>query len=105
MATEVNTDSFQSEVLDASGVVLVDFFAPWCGPCQALLPVIEELSSEISGDSKVVKVNVDEAPELAAKYGVVSIPSIKIFKAGEVVDEAMGVQPKEALKAMIEKHV
>ena len=100
------TDSdFQAEVLDSSDVVLVDFFAEWCGPCQALMPILEELSGEMPAGSKVVKVDVDQAPESSAKYGVMSIPTLKVFKGGEVVDEVSGLQSKEALLARVGKHV
>jgi thioredoxin 1 len=102
--TQVVTDAdFQKEVLDSSDVVLVDFFATWCGPCQALVPIIDELNGEMPAGSKVVKVDVDQAPESSAKYGVMSIPTLKVFKAGEVVSEVTGLQDKEALIAMVEK--
>jgi len=100
------TDSdFQAEVLDSADVVLVDFFATWCGPCQALAPVLDELSGEMPTGSKVVKVDVDKAPESSAKYGVMSIPTLKVFKGGEMVEETSGLQNKEALLAMVGKHV
>lgn len=104
MATDVTNDNFQSEVMDYDGVVLVDFYAPWCGPCQALIPVIEELSGELPAGTKIVKINVDDAPELASQYGVVSIPTLKIIKGGEVVQEFMGVQDKSVLKEALESH-
>ncbi len=100
------TDSdFQAEVLDSKDVVLVDFFAEWCGPCQALMPILEELSGEMPSGSKVVKVDVDQAPESSAKYGVMSIPTLKVFKEGKVVEETSGLQSKEALLAMVQKHL
>lgn len=104
MAQVVTKDDFQSQVLEADTVVLVDFFAPWCGPCQALLPTIEELSKELGDSAKIVKVNVDEDSEIAGEYGVMSIPALKVFKGGQVVEEATGVQSKEKLMEMITKH-
>jgi len=105
MAQMVTDSDFQKEVLESSDVVLVDFFATWCGPCQALLPIIEELFGEMPAGSKVVKVDVDQAPESSAKYGVMSIPTLKVFKGGKVVEEANGLQGKEALLAMVQKHM
>ena len=104
MAKDVTKADFETEVLKSSEVVLVDFWAPWCGPCQSMLPIIEELSKELGTDAKIVKVNVDESPELASEYDVMSIPALKIFKGGEVVEEMTGVQSKDDLKALIEKH-
>ncbi|MCF7812697.1 thioredoxin [Candidatus Gracilibacteria bacterium] len=103
MADTVTKSDFEEKVLKSSDVVLVDFFAPWCGPCQALAPVIDELSKELD-NAKVYKVNVDDDGELASEYGVMSIPALKVFKGGEVVDEAVGVQEKDDLKSLIEKH-
>lgn len=96
--TDVN---FDSEI--SSGVVLVDFWAPWCGPCQAMGPVIEELAEEFAGKAKVGKLNIDENPDTAMRFQVMSIPTIKIFKAGEEVANLVGMQPKEKLTTEIEK--
>lgn len=104
MAHIVSSADFEAQVLKSPDVVLVDFFANWCGPCLALLPVIDELSKEIGKGAKIVKVDVDESSDLAAKYGVMSIPALKVFKNGKVVEEVTGVRSKNALKEMIEKH-
>jgi len=105
MAQIVTDSDFQKEVLNSSDVVLVDFFATWCGPCQALMPILEELSKELPAGSKVVKVDVDQAPETSAEYGVMSIPTLKVFKGGQIVAETTGLQSKDALLGMIEKHM
>jgi thioredoxin 1 len=104
MAKNVTGTEFETEVLKSDDVVLVDFWAPWCGPCQMLGPVLEELSGELAAGAKIVKVNVDEDSEIASQYGVMSIPALKIFKGGEVVDEAVGVKPKEDLLELIERN-
>lgn len=94
--------NFDTEVLKSDKPVLVDFWAPWCGPCQAMGPIIEELSKEIADKAKVGKLNVDENSATASQYGIMSIPSIKIFKGGKVVKEFVGVQAKETLKKELE---
>lgn len=99
---EVNDSNFDSEVLKSSDPVLVDFWAPWCGPCRQIGPVIEQLAGENSGAAKVVKLNVDEAPNSAQSYGVSSIPTIMVFKGGEVVDTFVGVQPKARLQQALD---
>ena len=86
------------------GLVLVDFWAPWCGPCKMIAPVLEELNGEVEGKAKIVKVDVDENQETAGKYGIMSIPTLLLFKDGEIVDKVVGFQPKEALAELIEKH-
>lgn len=94
MAQNISQNDFQKEVLDVKGKVLVDFWAPWCGPCQMLGPVIEEISGEVK-DVKVVKVNVDEAQELSGKYGVSGIPTVMLFKDGEIVETIVGFRQKQ----------
>jgi len=102
---ELNNDNFEEEALKADMPVLVDFWAEWCGPCRMVAPTVSELSDEYSGKLKVCKLNVDNAREVAAQYGIRSIPTLMIFKGGEVADTIVGAQPKESLKATIDKHV
>ena len=102
MAT-VKTDkqSFQADVLQASEPVVVDFWAEWCGPCKMIAPALEEISNELNGKVKIAKLNIDENPELAAQFGVRSIPTLMIFKGGQVADMKVGAAPKTALTAWI----
>lgn len=97
MNIKLTDQNFNEEVKDFKGLVLVDFWAPWCGPCQMMGPIIEELSKEFDGKIKIRKLNVDENPNIASKYEILSIPALKIFKNGEVVEEIIGLQPKEIL--------
>ena len=100
MANTFTTANFNEEVLQSDIPVLVDFWASWCMPCKMLTPVIEELAEEAEG-YKVGKVNVDEEPELARQYNVMSIPTVLVFKGGQEVKQSVGVQPKEALEDMV----
>ncbi len=102
MEVTITKDNFQSEVLESAIPVLVDFWAPWCGPCRMVGPVIEQIAKEKDGVVKVGKVNVDEEPDLAAQFGVASIPTLLLFKEGEVADKTIGAQSKEALEKFIE---
>mgnify|MGYP001609232840 CR=1 FL=1 len=106
MAEKIFTDqSFESDVLKSQVPVLVDFWAPWCGPCKIQGPIIEELAGEVDETKAVVgKLNVDENPATAEKYGILSIPTLAIFKAGQVVEQFVGVQAKDKLKAALEKN-
>ncbi|MCK5413589.1 MAG: thioredoxin [Candidatus Pacebacteria bacterium] len=97
MYIEFTDQNFQEEVKNSQIPVLVDFWAPWCGPCQMMGPVIDELSKEFEGKMKVGKLNVDENPSVAGEYEILSIPTIKIFKGDTVLDEMTGLQPKEVL--------
>lgn len=105
MATVVNANenNFQEEVLDATKPVLVDFWAPWCGYCTRLAPVMDELAQELSGQIKVTKINVDESRSLAQKYGIMSLPTMAIFKDGELVEKLTGYMPKASIAAKMEK--
>lgn len=97
----VTDASFESDVLKSSEPVLVDYWAEWCGPCKMIAPSLDELSTELAGKVKIAKLNIDENPELAAQFGVRSIPTLMVFKGGEVADIKVGAAPKTALSAWI----
>jgi thioredoxin 1 len=99
----VSDQTFGTEV-ESSGTVLVDFWAPWCGPCKMIAPVLEELDKELGDNLKIAKLNVDDNPESASRFGVMSIPTLIVFKDGQPVDKVVGFQSKDALKSVVSKH-
>ena len=103
LVTDINDESFDQEVIQSDIPVLVDFWAPWCGPCKSIAPVVEELAGEFEGRLKVVKVNVDDNKEAAMKYNVKGIPNLIIFKGGESQEQIVGAVAKQELAAAIEK--
>ena len=104
-ASAVTDDTFKIEVLESDVPVLVDFWAPWCGPCRMVAPVVEEIADQYMGQIKVVKVNTDENPSVANQYGIRSIPTLMIFKGGQRVDMVVGAVPKTTLASTLEKHL
>ena len=104
-AQAVNDTTFDAEVLKSGTPVLVDFWAPWCGPCRAVAPTVDAIAGEFAGKLKVVKLNTDESGEVAMKYGVTSIPTLMVFKGGEVVERVLGNRPKADLAAMVSRHI
>ncbi len=102
---KVTDSTFEQEVIDAGDSVLVDFWADWCGPCHAISPVIEKLASEYQGRLRVAKVNVDENPEAPARFGIRSIPTMILFKDGELKEKVVGVQTKSQLNSLINRYV
>ncbi len=98
----ITKNNFQSEVLDSTTPVLVDFWASWCGPCRMLTPVVDQIAQENAGALKVAKVNVDDEPQLAAQFGVMSIPTLVLFRDGRPVSKSVGVKPKQAILGMLE---
>ncbi|MFN6273813.1 MAG: thioredoxin [Microcystis sp.] len=103
--TAVTDATFKDEVLDSANLVLVDFWAPWCGPCRMVAPVVEEIAKDFKGQVKVVKLNTDENPIIASQYGIRSIPTLMIFKEGQKVDTVVGAVPKTTLATTIDKHL
>ncbi len=100
---DLNSENFQTEVMQSDLPVLVDFWAPWCGPCKMMAPVIDEVAKALEGKVKVGKVNVDEAQDLAQQHNILSIPTFIVFKGGQVVDQFSGAMTKEALQERLEK--
>ena len=101
----VNDASFTQEILNSSGLTVVDFWAPWCGPCQMIAPALEALDQEYSDKIRIAKVNVDESHKVATQYGIMAIPTIVFFKNGEIVDQATGVLSKQQLKKKVEENL
>ena len=99
-AININKNNFQNEIMDSEKTVLLDFWAPWCAPCRMVAPIIEEIAGE-RPDIKVGKINVDEQPELASKFGIMSIPTLVVMKNGKIVQQVSGVRPKNAILEML----
>jgi thioredoxin 1 len=99
---ELSTANFKTEVLQATGPVLVDFYAPWCGPCKMLAPLLEQLAGELEGRAKIAKANVDEMPDVAAFYGITGVPTLMVFRGGRNVDQMVGLSSARQLKAWLE---
>jgi thioredoxin 1 len=103
MALTLTQENFKTEILDHKGVAMVDFWAPWCGPCRMMAPILEEVAAEYQGRLKVGKVNTDENLVLSGEFQIMSIPTLILFKDGQAVERIIGVQPKEKLRAYLEK--
>ncbi|MGL5440501.1 MAG: thioredoxin [Filifactoraceae bacterium] len=101
-AVVINKDNFQEEVIKSTVPVLLDFWAPWCGPCQELLPIVEALADEVGGKAKICKINVDENKELARQFRIMSVPSIMVFSNGQMLASSAGVKSKKELMDMLE---
>jgi thioredoxin 1 len=104
MSKVINGKEFQKDVLNHSGAILVDFFTEWCGPCKMLAPALEELSREMKGKAKVFKVDIGKNGDLAQRYGIMSVPTLMIFKNGVAVDKMVGFQPKQQLRYKLEQY-
>ena len=99
-AININKNNFQNEVINSDKKVLLDFWAPWCGPCRMVVPMVEEIAKE-RPDIKVGKINVDENPELSSQFGIMSIPTLVVMENGKIINQAMGARPKQAILAML----
>lgn len=102
---QLTTQNFKSTVSAATTPVLIDFWAPWCGPCKAIAPILEELATEFDGKLTIAKVNIDDHSEVATEYGIRAIPTMLLFKGGQVVEQLVGMMPKASLKAKLAAHV
>ncbi|MEO7598005.1 MAG: thioredoxin [Opitutus sp.] len=102
---QLTTENFKSTVNGSANPVLIDFWAPWCGPCKAIAPILEELATELDGKLTIAKVNIDDHGDVATEYGIRAIPTMLLFKGGQVVEQVVGMMPKAALKAKIAAHV
>ncbi len=103
--THLNADSFDEHVKQATGPLLVDFWASWCGPCKAVAPILEQLAEEFAGRAQVAKVDVDDSGDLSARFGIRSIPTLIVFKNGKVVDQMIGAAPLAQIRQLIGKHL
>ena len=101
MSEVISTADFENKVLDAEGTVLIDFFATWCGPCRMIAPAIEEIAEEKAGELAVYKVDIDQSPELASRYGIRGVPTLMVFEGGKPVGQIVGAQPKASILQMI----
>ncbi|WP_097027243.1 thioredoxin [Clostridium peptidivorans] len=104
MVKEIRDKNFQDEVLKSNDITVVDFWAPWCGPCKMLGPIIDEISQELKSKAKFVKINVDENPIVSDQYRIASIPTVLVFKGGKIVENLVGFRPKQAIKMAIERN-
>jgi len=100
----LNDDNFDEEIKSIRGPILVDFWASWCAPCKTIAPWLDELAEELSGRAHVAKVDVDENGDLVNRYGIMSVPTLVVFKDGKIVDQTIGAAPKERIRALIERH-
>jgi len=105
MVVEINTESFDKEVINNSGLTVVDFFADWCGPCRKMGPILEEVENELNSKVKFAKINTDNNLDMAKKYQVSGLPTLMIFKNGEAVERLVGLMPKNSIITNIEKHI
>ncbi|MDP8290523.1 MAG: thioredoxin [Candidatus Susulua stagnicola] len=105
MEINITTTNFKNEIIDSKIPALVDFWAPWCGPCQKITPHLEEIAKDYNGKIKVCKLNVDEAPEIATEYTIMSIPAIMLFKSGKVMSKRVGVMSKQDLEKFIQPYI